>query len=223
MAFVESIGDFIDVIESTSVRRKSPIAKLSIQEPVIEMWAKIWRDEESADLTIECLGGGKVRCHYVVVSKISEVLAAMVSSNMQEGLSKRIVLVDVSAEAVRLLLEVCYCGSVAEETAEHDLPTLLSAMDLAHRWHVPFALEFLEKLALGFCREQHFEALAGVVFLQELQELTRRLKDVCRGSEALKGKFRNGEMSLDGQKIGREVWDMEEVPRPLNKKRRTCE
>lgn len=218
---VDSMDALLDVIQCATSATTTVTPKLQIQEPVVEMWEAVWRDSESADLTIECEGGYKVKCHYLVVSKISDVLKAMVSSNMQEGISKKIILPDAPAPAVKLFLEICYCGSVADE--QQDLPSLLSAVELAHRWHVPFAVEFLEKLVLEHCTEENFGKLAEVALLQELPNLMRGLKNLCRGSEALKKKFKSGEMTPACQKIGKAVWEAPlEGPRPLKKKRRTC-
>ena len=131
--------------------------RLWIHESVVDTWENVYNSDKFADLTIECKGGAEVRCHCVVVAQVSEVLHAMLTSNMQESKEKRIVVPDAHPFEVRLFLEVSYCGCVTGDGP--DVETIVGAMDLAHRWSNYFAVNFFENLLVGKVSTENFEIL----------------------------------------------------------------
>ena len=224
---VDALSRLLDVLLSKSGCARSRAPKISIYEAVVDAYESTFREKESMDLIIECKGGEQSRCNSVFISRFSDVLKAMMSTNMQEGQSKKIIIPDAEAKDVDLLLEMCYCGSIADE--KKPVSNLLGAIQLAHRWQIVFAVSFLESLLVEHVNDKNFEKLADTAVLIQLPSLKTKLQDHCSKSSAddavkspLQKKFEDGKLSGGAQQIAELVWGSSKSDSgPPKKKRRT--
>merc|ERR1712110_1384434 len=65
----------------------------------------------------------------------SDVLSAMLSTPMREGLERKIVISDLEAEAVKSMLKFLYSGTVDLDKLESD-EMALGILEAAHRYNV---------------------------------------------------------------------------------------
>lgn len=101
-------------------------------------------DDKSHDVAIVVQGENgaaqeSLTAHSGMLCATSEVLKAMLCTNMSEGLQKRITLPDVSKEAVELFLHISYTGQISMSDVQMQrglasVATLLGSLQLAHRW-----------------------------------------------------------------------------------------
>eukprot|EP00438_Fugacium_kawagutii_P034784 Skav236248 [mRNA] locus=scaffold829:361480:361932:- [translate_table: standard] len=143
----------------------------------------------------------------------SPVVQAMLASPMTEGKSQRIQLKDTSRSAVTLFLEALYtCSSQGDP----DYKTVLSALDLAHRWQVDVVVAILAQLIQKMVTEESFPVIAEHAALKQLDTL----KQVCRkfGSEcaAIQSKIKQGQFP----KVVQDLFQLAETrPRQVKKRK----
>eukprot|EP00438_Fugacium_kawagutii_P021196 Skav201593 [mRNA] locus=scaffold152:612637:613242:+ [translate_table: standard] len=172
---------------ASSQRQSRPRA--SVHEGIVEVWEKFLRDTASHDLIIE-VADGQANAHSGMLRAASPVVQAMLASPMTEGKSQRIQLKDTSCSAVTLFLEALYtCSSQGDP----DYKTVLSALDLAHRWQVEVVVTILADLLQTMITEESVPAIAEHATLKQLD----KLKQACRkfGSECveIQDKIKKGE------------------------------
>ena len=213
---IKILSELLDTMRGAAAKTFS--SKISIPEAVVDTYDAFFRDKESADLTIECKNSAKVHCHQAFVSKLSSVLQAMLTSGMQEGETKKIIVPDADAKDVELFLEVCYCGSITGE--KKPVSNLLGAIELAHRWQISFAVEFLESILVERVNLPNFEKLSDVAVLIELPSLKAKLQDFCDASNSLKKSFQEGKLSGGALQIAESAWGRKSDAAPAKKKRR---
>eukprot|EP00927_Polykrikos_kofoidii_P023192 TRINITY_DN21424_c0_g1_i1.p1 TRINITY_DN21424_c0_g1~~TRINITY_DN21424_c0_g1_i1.p1 ORF type:complete len:512 (+),score=60.50 TRINITY_DN21424_c0_g1_i1:166-1536(+) len=104
-----------------------------VARETVSMWKRIMVDEERADVRLHALGHGQadglinenhdvgsgvVPAHSLVLSHLSPVLRATLSSTMREGQTQVVPVPEASVDAVKLLMVVLYSGILPRETAE---------------------------------------------------------------------------------------------------------
>lgn len=87
-----------------------------------------------SDVTIE-VGDDHVEAHRNILAARSPVFAAMLSSGMQEGREKKIVIKDLEPRAVRDMIAYLYTGSVKQDTLDDD-DLCLGLLQAAHCYKV---------------------------------------------------------------------------------------
>mmetsp|Transcript_54346 Transcript_54346/g.129500 ORF Transcript_54346/g.129500 Transcript_54346/m.129500 type:complete len:373 (+) Transcript_54346:96-1214(+) len=141
-------------------------SRLSVKTSVLELWEKMRADGKSHDLTIQCVNGDAT-AHAHVLAASSPVVAAMLSSGMQEALRKTIA-VDCTVQGVEFLLDLVYTGTSSKEFAvEIGLP----ALDLAHCWQLCDVLQMLEQAAAKVLSTENFGEVAEAAVLKDLGQL----------------------------------------------------
>jgi len=112
-----------------------------VSESIVQTWATALQNVSLADVELQASEGSSVWAHSVVLCSASEVLKATLSSPMREGQTQKILVSDVSEEALRHLLVLIYTGCPDKE---HSITVHLEALDLAHRWQLDHVVEALE-------------------------------------------------------------------------------
>eukprot|EP00439_Symbiodinium_sp_Y106_P008110 s201_g1.t1 len=108
--------------------RKAP--RVAINPGVLDRWEK-----ETHNVTFET-ADGEVTAHDILLMASSPVLRVMLESSMVEGKQKRIKVKDAASGGVKGGLFVPFL-TVAQATRRGpDYKTVLTALDLAHRWQV---------------------------------------------------------------------------------------
>ena len=140
------------------------------------------------DLTIQT-ADHSVTAHAAVLVEASPVVKAMMASPMKEGASKRISVNDVSSSAVSLLLEVLYTCSTHTEPSYQ---TVLSAIDLAHRWQILVVVDILSDLVEGMLDDKSFTAIAECAALKGLKKLQKACQSFGAESATVQNHLKQG-------------------------------
>eukprot|EP00438_Fugacium_kawagutii_P033934 Skav230283 [mRNA] locus=scaffold2091:194429:195259:+ [translate_table: standard] len=177
----------VRIARASCQRQTRPRA--SVDEGIVEIWEKYLHATATHDLTIEA-ADGQVTAHSGMLQEASPVVQAMLASPMAESKSQRIQMKDTSSSAVTLFLEALYtCSSQGGP----DYQTVLSALDLAHRWQVDVVVAILADLLQKMITEESFPAIAEHAALKQLD----KLKQACRkfGFEcvAIQDKIKKGQ------------------------------
>eukprot|EP00928_Gymnodinium_smaydae_P054062 TRINITY_DN37901_c0_g1_i1.p1 TRINITY_DN37901_c0_g1~~TRINITY_DN37901_c0_g1_i1.p1 ORF type:complete len:430 (-),score=99.22 TRINITY_DN37901_c0_g1_i1:63-1289(-) len=156
----------------------------SVPEGVATTWDNVLADVDTMDVTLRARCGGgssasastagadggaeeatvaELRAHRAVLRGASPVLRAMLSmqSTMKEGATQVIDVEDCTLEGLRLLVGLIYTGTVdSSADATPTVPTILCALDLAHRWQVN---HLVPMLAAGAGRRLDENCLEGAM------------------------------------------------------------
>ena len=165
-------------------------ARVSIDEGIVEIWEKIFAAHGSHDLTIQT-ADHSVTAHAAVLSEASPVVKAMMASTMKEGASRCIAVTDMSSSAVTLLLEVLYTCSTHREPSHQ---TVLSAMDLAHRWQILAVVNILSDLVEGMLDDKSFTAIAESAALKGPEKLRRACQSFGAESATVQSHLKQGKL-----------------------------
>ena len=201
----------IDRIAAASCQRKAQ-HRVTVHEGVVDIWEKSLRATASHDLTIEAVDG-QVTAHAHMLMAASPVVQAMLKSPMKEAASQHIQLHDTQSSAVTLLLEALYTSS---SLSDPGYKTVLSALDLAHRWQIEVVVRMLADLVGEMITKESFPAIAEHAALKNLGAL----KTACRqfGSECdeLQEKIKQGHFS----KAVQDLFHLSTAPPPVKKPKR---
>eukprot|EP00438_Fugacium_kawagutii_P023786 Skav231615 [mRNA] locus=scaffold1638:23671:24681:+ [translate_table: standard] len=208
---LEFLKESLVRIAKASVSQQT-IPRAFVAEGILEIWEKYLHDRDSHDLTIEA-ADAQVTAHSGMLKQASPVVKAMLASPMTEGKSQRIHLKDTSSIAVALFLEVLYtCSSQGDA----DYQTMLSALDLAHRWQVEVVVGIFADRLQTMITEESFPAISEHAALKRLDTL----KQACRkfGSEcaAIHDKIKKGQFS----KVVQDLFQVVETSRSQPVKKR---
>eukprot|EP00438_Fugacium_kawagutii_P018504 Skav201477 [mRNA] locus=scaffold828:36253:37224:- [translate_table: standard] len=200
----------VRIARASSEKQTRP--RLFVDEGIVEIWEKCLHATASHDVTIEA-ADGQVTAHTCMLQEASPVVRAMLGSPMKEGKSQQIQLKDTSCSAVTLFLEALYtCSSQGDP----DYHTVLSALDLAHRWQVEVVVAILADLLQKMITEESFPAISEHAALKQLDAL----KQACRkfGSEcdAIQSKIKKGQFP----KVVQNLFQVEKPPSQPVKKRK---
>lgn len=121
------------VTNFTAVNTSASDAAISQQE-VCDGLRELLDTQLFSDVTIE-VGEERVEAHRNILAARSPVFRAMLSSSMQEGLEKKIVIKDLEPRAVQDMVGYLYTGSVKTETWEND-DLCLGLLQAAHVYKV---------------------------------------------------------------------------------------
>lgn len=119
----------------------------------------------------------EVHAHSTVLRGASSVLKAMLSTQgMREGAQRIIEVTGSSARAVSLVLGLVYTGAVPAGCGDEDeqdlsMATILSALDLAHRWQLLHVVQMLAAAAAKRINSESFEAAMDTALRLELPAL----------------------------------------------------
>jgi len=130
---------------------RSDTKKMLVERSTINLWANVLDDASLADVHI-LAGDSRFPAHAVVLCNVSQVLKAMLHSDMQEGRRKQIDLEGVKPAAVRLLLVHVYTGCF--EGNGRCISDELEALSLAHRWQIDNTVQVLERSLVAYIREE---------------------------------------------------------------------
>jgi len=172
-AQLEAVDVALGILANASRAERS----VGVPEGVLDTWEGLLSDAESMDVAIRVEapgreGGAEVRAHSAVLRNASEVLRAMLSTQaMREGVSKVIEVAGCGHEAVRLLVGLIYTGMTVGSEEEPSVSTMLSAVDLAHRWQLLHLVRPLSS-AIGLRLDaENFEAAIEVALRLQLPAL----------------------------------------------------
>lgn len=113
----------------------SPVNDAAIaQQEVCDDMRGLLESRLFSDVTIE-VGDESIEAHRNVLAARSPVFGAMLSSSMQEGRERKIVVKDLEPRAVRDMIGYLYTGSVKPETLEDD-DLCLNLLQAAHCYKV---------------------------------------------------------------------------------------
>eukprot|EP00438_Fugacium_kawagutii_P021958 Skav208054 [mRNA] locus=scaffold1124:149495:150502:- [translate_table: standard] len=170
-------------------RQRQTRPRASVREGTVEIWEKFLHATASHDLTIEA-ADGQVTAHSGMLQEASPVVQAMLASPMTEGKSQRIQLKDTSRSAIALFLEVLYtCSS----RGDADYQTVLSALDLAHRWQVEVVVGIFADLLETMITEESFPAIAEHAALKHLDTLKQACRKFGFECDPIRGKINQGQ------------------------------
>eukprot|EP00438_Fugacium_kawagutii_P028080 Skav223929 [mRNA] locus=scaffold2593:425766:431664:+ [translate_table: standard] len=164
--------------------------RASVDEGIVEIWEKCLHDAASHDLTIET-ADGQVTAHSCMLQAASPVVQAMLAAPMREGKSQQIQLKDTSRSAVTLFLEALYTCSLAGDL---DYQTVLSGLDLAHRWQVEVVVAILADLLRTMITEDNFLAIAEHAVLKHLDTLKQACRKFGFECAAIRSKINQGQL-----------------------------
>ncbi|CAK9096604.1 unnamed protein product [Durusdinium trenchii] len=123
---------------------------------ILENWERCLRATCSHDLTLDT-ADGPVTAHAVILKEASPVIKAMLGSPMKEQETQHVQVKDSPKAGVSLFLETLYTCSTSTEPDYH---TVLSALDLAHRWQVHVVVAILTDLLGTMITEESFPPIA---------------------------------------------------------------
>jgi len=151
-----------------------------VPEGTVEMWEQLLADEKGcADVELEVLAAcaqessGTLRAHGAVLRSASPVLNALLSAPMKEGSTGHIRVEGVGLEAAKLFLRLMYTGSTSDTPS---MAVLLGALDLAHRWQVPYIVAMAENELVGMVTTETLGELCEAALLKTLP----KLRSACR-------------------------------------------
>lgn len=191
---LKAVDEAIDVLARPWIQENY----VSVHEDVVSTWDAVLQDSSFADVIIRIspgpspicshASGGQsceetsegetdVHAHGMVLAGASSVLKAMLAtSSMREGAQRIIEVSSITVHAVRLLLLLLYTGQGGfdEEDSwrqEPDLPTVLAALDLAHRWQLLHVVQLLASAAVPRIDCENFEATEDLALRLEVPAL----------------------------------------------------
>jgi len=157
------------VVEIFLAEAQQSRTKVAIDEDIVDLWENLLLATDSHDLTIDA-AEGPVTAHAQMLKAASPVVRAMLESSMKERQTQCIHLNDTPREAVSLLLEILYTCSSQHEP---DYKTVLSALDLAHRWQVQVVVRILGELLAQMITDESFASIAEHAALKGLEALKK--------------------------------------------------
>lgn len=124
--------------------------------------SRMWHEMKFADMHI-CSGddGPELPCHRAVLAVASPVFAAMLASEMKEGVERRLLLPHASASTLKFLLECVYTRCLPEE-AMFDLQSLAELLRLAHQYELA---ELCRQCASNLVEMMHPENVCDIIGL----------------------------------------------------------
>jgi len=170
MCELEAIDEAVDILSKSG----PPTNKIAVSEGVVETWEAVLNDTASTDVVLRAEGSGnaEVKAHSVVLCGASPVLKAMLSTtSMREGDRRVIEIKDSSIQAVGLLLVLIYTGTTGAGEEEPQVPVMLSALDLAHRWQVLHVASMLASAVASRLDPDNFEAAMDAALRLQLPQL----------------------------------------------------
>uniref|UniRef100_A0A7S2PC89 BTB domain-containing protein n=1 Tax=Zooxanthella nutricula TaxID=1333877 RepID=A0A7S2PC89_9DINO len=193
---IDDIGRALTIL--SEARSPPGMAKIPVSEGVVDTWAAVLADAQSADVAIRALAGpegrergraaegGKVlHAHSVVLRAASPVLAAMLSKGMREGERKEIDLEDCGYREVQVLLSLMYTSSLPGDEEEPSAHTLLEALRLAHRWQARQVVEILEAGLAKALKKETLEPILEEALALGLPRLSQACKVFISNNDQL--------------------------------------
>jgi len=180
--------------EFVPARRGSVVA---VPEAVADIWEGVLLDSRCSDAELRISLpdgklGGAIRAHSAVLRRASPVLDALFASPMREGQTGVVRVEGATDEGVRLLLQLIYTGTITGEDPE--VPELLIAMDLAHRWQIGHVVEMLEWSLAGKVDVAHFNALCEAAVLKGLPALRSACRSFAGTNRDVQAALQRGEL-----------------------------
>jgi len=202
------------VLESFIAEPKPPRTKLAIDEDIVDLWEKLLLATDAHDLTIDT-ADGPVTAHAQMLKEASPVVRAMMESSMKERQTQRIQLNDTPREAVALLLEILYTCSSQNEP---DYKTVLSALDLAHRWQVQVVVRILGELLEQMITDESFASIAEHAALKGLETLKKACQKFGAESKIIQDQLKKDTLP----KVVKEMFHQETAVPGAPRKKRKC-
>eukprot|EP00927_Polykrikos_kofoidii_P053985 TRINITY_DN48491_c0_g1_i1.p1 TRINITY_DN48491_c0_g1~~TRINITY_DN48491_c0_g1_i1.p1 ORF type:complete len:386 (-),score=41.42 TRINITY_DN48491_c0_g1_i1:207-1364(-) len=163
----------VETVLSMFWRRRDGVARVSVAESMLDIWASVMADTSESDVSIRVKSAATLRAHSVVLRAASPVLSAMLSGTMREGSSRQITIEEYSIEVVELLLSLIYTGSLPADSSDPKASLMLKALSLAHCWQVQHAVEMLANRLAKRLDIHNFERVLSVALRLELISLVR--------------------------------------------------
>jgi len=208
----KSIISFLHKVFEIFSAEPQPRNKLAIDEDIVDLWEKLLLVTDSHDLTIDT-AEGPVTAHAQMLKEASPVVRAMLESSMKERQTQRIQLNDTPREAVSLLLETLYtCSSQSEP----DYKTVLSALDLAHRWQVQVVVRILGELLERMITDESFASIAEHAALKGLEALKKACQKFGAESKTIQDQLKKDALP----KVVKELFHQETAAGAPRKKRK---
>lgn len=175
----------------------SPVAK-----PVLELWERLYQDEDSKDVEI-CVEDGKLKAHAIILSQLSTVFQAMLKSGMLEDRTKRIEMKDFTVDQMKFVLRLAYTsqsrepilqqadGTVAArpEVAKVPLEQLLGCAAFAKKYVVPGFLELSLQAIMDSLNETQFDRIMKFAVEHDISPLKLSCLRFAENSDTVKEKF----------------------------------
>lgn len=179
----------LERIARASNTEKRP--KVLIDEGILENWERCLRATCSHDLTLDT-ADGPVTAHAVILKEASPVIKAMLGSPMKEQETQHVQVKDSPKAGVSLFLETLYTCSTSTEPDYH---TVLSALDLAHRWQVHVVVAILTDLLGTMITEESFPPIAEHAALKGLEPLKKACRRFGHDSWVIQQQLKKGRLS----------------------------
>ena len=93
-----------------------------------EQIENLFNDKETSDMKIEC-GGEVFNCHRAILLARSDVFRAMFQAKMQETISRKVPITDISSDVIKGLLQYIYTGATDENILKEKSGELLYAAE----------------------------------------------------------------------------------------------
>jgi len=186
--------------------------KLAIDEGIVDLWENLLMATDSHDLTIDT-AEGPVTAHAQMLKAASPVVRAMLESSMKERRTQRIQLNDTPRYAVSLLLEILYTCSSQNEP---DYKTVLSALDLAHRWQVQVVVRILGELLEQMITDESFPSIAEHAALKGLEALRKACQKFGAESKVIEDQLKKDTLP----KVVKELFHQETAAAGAPRKKR---
>eukprot|EP00747_Dinoflagellata_sp_TGD_P185369 gnl/TRDRNA2_/TRDRNA2_41903_c0_seq1.p1 gnl/TRDRNA2_/TRDRNA2_41903_c0~~gnl/TRDRNA2_/TRDRNA2_41903_c0_seq1.p1 ORF type:complete len:355 (-),score=67.53 gnl/TRDRNA2_/TRDRNA2_41903_c0_seq1:134-1198(-) len=170
-------------------------AKVLVPEALIDLLEKI-RCHPSWDVHIVCQDAEVVKCHSLILSSASRVLAAMLSGHFLEG--KRTsdghaeLRVPETKDAVSTLLDLLYTASLHEDPSR---ATCLQAVELASRWGLDMVVSSLERELVRGIAAEGFDELASAAVRMQLPDLQHACRAFAKSNAVVKKRFEADQLS----------------------------
>jgi len=177
---VKALTELLDVFRQAA--STGPCRTQPIDSGVVGTWETLCNDQASHDVVFET-STGPASAHSIVLSSVSPVLAAMLTSGFAEGKQKQIDVKDVSGNGVRLLLDLVYTGGTST-TLDHAVA--LAALDLAHRWLMNNVVAMLERALKEMLSDKTFADITEAAKLKNLSSLLSSCTTFARSSTKVK-------------------------------------
>ncbi|CAE7882666.1 asphd2 [Symbiodinium sp. KB8] len=185
---IEYLKGALARMAKTEANVKPP--RITISRSVLELWESLCHCSKTHNVTFET-SDGQVTAHDLVLQKASPVLDAMLFGSLVEARRKTIDVKDASSSGVSLFLEVLYTGCTCNDL---EWETVLTAMDLAHRWAVDYIVVMLSGILQTLINDENFVAITEAAAYKGPDTLRKACRMFGNNNKTVQAQLKAGKL-----------------------------
>mmetsp|Transcript_18589 Transcript_18589/g.37894 ORF Transcript_18589/g.37894 Transcript_18589/m.37894 type:complete len:237 (-) Transcript_18589:112-822(-) len=170
-----------------------------IRSDVIDMWERLYQDDESKDVQLVAKDG-TVRAHGLILQQLSDAFKGMLSHPMAEGRTRTIKLETYSAVQLRFFFRLAYTGHVDAsdwEGSSADKPPLdclFGVAALAKEYAVPGFLSWMVEKVKAEVTSETFETITAFAIQHDIAPLRVCCVKFAESSSDVRKQFDKGSL-----------------------------